>query len=196
MQTKPILWVMMIALCASAMLSGCQTSKTAYGNSHYFKQTPRASAQTAEPASEKLPSEAPKTLEVSLNTEVQSPESMIQHAQAQLEKAIAKSENETLKAQAKRVNALAESMQQENTTAREQKAQRRALRKEIKELKKEIKAAPNETNDLDKNLKIALILLIAGIILGVIPVLPIQIIGWLAFLAGLVFLLIWLVNEA
>lgn len=194
MQTKPILWVMLIALCTSAMLSGCQSSKTAYGNSQYFKQAPHASTQVPESDAEKLPSEAPEELEVSLNTEVQSPESMIQHAQTQLNKAIAKSENEALKAQARRINSLAESMQQENTSDREQKAQRRSLRKEIKQLKKEVKAAPDETNDLDKNLKIALILMLAGLILSFIPV--INIIGWLAFLAGLIFLLIWLVNEA
>lgn len=198
MLTKPILWVLFCALCASAVLSGCQSSKIAFGNSYYFKQTPRTVVAEEQAPAVEVPAEAPKTLEVALEpeAEVASPAAMIKTAQAQLESAIAKSENEELKAQAKRVNNLAQSMQQENTTAREKKVQRKELRKEIKQLKKQIRTAPNETNELDRTLKIALILLIAGLILGIIPVLPLQIIGWLAFLAGLVFLIIWLIEEA
>ena len=195
MYTKPIFGVILIALCVSAMLSGCQSSKIAYGNSYYFKQAPRTTAPS-EVQPVVVPSEVPKTLEVSLQSDVQSPESMIEKAQAQLESAIAKSENEALKAQAKRVSQLAQSMQQEDVSAREKRVQRKELKKEIKQLKKQIHMAPDETNELDRNLKIALILLIAGLILGLIPVLPLQVIGWLAFLAGLVFLIIWLVNEA
>ena len=40
MTTKLTLWTMLGMLCLATCFSGCQSSKIAYGNSYYFKQTP------------------------------------------------------------------------------------------------------------------------------------------------------------
>lgn len=196
MRITSVLWGVLLAMGIATLFSGCQSSKVAYGNRYYFKQTPRPVAvEKSDPVSE-VQSSVPEELQVSLQPELLAEESKVTQAQAQLEKAIAKSNNEDLKKQATRVNRLAEAMKVENSSERDKKEQRRELRKELKQLKKELRAAPNETNDMDRNLRIALILLVAGLVLGLIPLGPLNIVGWIAFVAGLVFLIIWLVNEA
>ena len=196
MTTKLTLWVMLCVVALAGLFSGCQSSKIAYGNSYYFKQTPKQLT---------VPEEvAPLSRELQVSREQlalvqRDPSALIEQAQQQLLTAVEKTDNEQLKERASRMNRIADEMKGQTMTKKEARAKRKELRKELRGLAKEYRnMAPNETNDLDQNLKIALILLgvsllffILGAFIGVLGI-----IGLLALLASLVFFIIWLVNEA
>ncbi|WKN44409.1 hypothetical protein [Tunicatimonas pelagia] len=201
MHTKPMLWVLFVTLGTSVMFSSCQSSKVAFGNSYYFKQTPKSTNQSptvlAPEEIEKIASQQ-ADLYTSLDQEViveRDAGALIEQAQQQLLAAVEKTDNAELKEKALRMSQLADEMNGQELTKKEQRAKRKEIRKEVRSLVKEYKSmSPNETNDLDRTLKIALILMIVGLILLFIPV--INILGLISFIAGLVFLIIWLVNEA
>ena len=200
MTTKLTLWVMLCVVALAGLFSGCQSSKIAYGNSYYFKQTPKPVAEKSAAAE----AVAPLSRELQVSNEQlaliqRDPSALIEQAQRQLLAAVEKTDNEQLKEQASSMNRIADEMKGQTLTKKEARAKRKELRKELRGLAKEYRnMAPSETNDLDQNLKIALILLgvsllffILGAFVGVLGI-----IGLLALLASLVFFIIWLVNEA
>lgn len=195
MHTKPMLWVLLVALCSSAMLSGCQSSKTAFGNSYYFKQTPKSvdqqtmASEVATSEAATLEKVAPQSAELytSLEKETMAERdagALIEQAQQQLLAAVEKTENTELKEKALRMNQLMGEMNGQELTKKEAKAKRKEVRSLVKEYKS---MSPNETNDMEKNLLLSIILLGGGLLMFFIfwPL------GALMFLAGLVFLIIW-----
>jgi F0F1-type ATP synthase assembly protein I len=84
------------------------------------------------------------------------------------------------------------------TTPKEIKTLRKEMKTELKELKKDVrtylKSSPQATEDtqaMDKNLKIGLIFLLAGVIVGIVfgPL------GFLLSVIGVVFLILWLIEQ-
>ncbi|MEM9673923.1 MAG: hypothetical protein AAF992_15130 [Bacteroidota bacterium] len=196
MHTKPMLWVLLITLCSSIMFSSCQSSKIAFGNSYYFKQTPKSSDQPVAAASleiEQVKKLTPSQAELltSLNQDLmveRDAGALIEQAQQQLLAAVEKTDNVELKAKAQRMSQLASEMNSQELTKKEARAKRKEVRKEVRSLVKEYKSmSPNETNDMEKNLLLSIILMGGGLLLLFIfwPL------GALMFIAGLVFLIIW-----
>ena len=198
MTTKPTLWVMLCVVALAGLFSGCQSSKIAFGNSYYFKQTPKATNQMPSSVDKLDPRGA--DLYASVEREVLAERdagALIEQAQQQLLVAMEKSDNVQLKERASRMNQLAGEMNGKELTKKETRAKRKELRKELRSLAKEYRSmAPDQTNDMDQKLKISLILLVAGLVFLLIPTVITVVIGSLAFAAGLVFLIIWLATEA
>ncbi len=206
---KSIYFTLLGIFTVACIFSGCQSSKIAYGNSYYFKQTPKAlpAQQTADRAAtpEKIASESisSKELQASIAQKVQKTEdveAMVESAQQQLEK----SGNENLKQHVARINNLKEAAKDQYLTKKEVRATRKEMRKEIKSLVKEYRktASPNKAeglNDLDKNLRLAIIFLGVGLILSIIYgasyVPAIGVIASIAWLVGVIFFIVWLVEE-
>ncbi len=187
-------------LCLATFFSGCQLSKVAFGNSYYFKQTPRTVTPptVAEKANLKASLEKQGLTEQTLTTKMEA-------AREQLDAVVAKSENSALQASVDRTKQLAREMKGEQLTRKEVRGKRKELRQELRTLSKEFRnAAPEETQDIDKNLKLALILLGAALILSIIAGATVSsgggfgilwLLATLAWLAGVVFFVIWLVEE-
>ena len=200
MMTKPTLWAVLCVVALAGVFSGCQSSKIAYGNSYYFKQTPKPVAKAASSVDRVAPLSS--ELQVSAEPEAvaqRDAKSLVERAQQQLLAVAEKSNNTQLKEQAQRMNRMANEMKGQELTKKEARAKRKELRKELRSLAKEYKAmAPNETNDLDQNLKVSLILLGASLLFFILGAfIPyIGIVGLLALLAALVFFIIWLATEA
>ncbi|WKN32471.1 hypothetical protein PZB74_03805 [Porifericola rhodea] len=209
MKSKSVYGLFMLIIAVSILATSCQSSKIAYGNSYYFKQTPKvAEAPATQKAEivEKLERQpiAEQELQASISKkEVASVEveEMMQSAQEHLDQTVAKSENQALKKQAEHISALAKEAKSAQLTKKEQRAKRKELRKELKEMVKEYKAtapqAKNGLSDLDKNLRLAIIFWGAGLILSILgyTVPFIWVLASLAWLAGTVFFIIWLVEE-
>ncbi|MEM6843660.1 MAG: hypothetical protein AAF632_15640 [Bacteroidota bacterium] len=198
MHTKPLLWVLLLTLSSSIMFSSCQSSKVAFGNSYYFKQTPKSIDQASVASMlEEVEKVTPRGAELytSLNQEMVSErdaEALIEQAQQQLMAAVEKTDNTELKKKTARMSQLASEMNGQEFTKKEKRAKRKEVRKEVRSLVKEYKAmSPNETNDMDKSLLLSIIFLGAGLIFLFLfwPL------GILMFLAGLVLLIIWAVNS-
>ncbi|MEM9829457.1 MAG: hypothetical protein AAF944_02405 [Bacteroidota bacterium] len=201
MHTKPLLWVLLLTLSSSIMFSSCQSSKVAFGNSYYFKQTPKSIDQASVASMlEEVEKVTPQGAELytSLNQEMVSErdaEALIEQAQQQLLAAVEKTDNTELKEKTARMSQLASEMNGQEFTKKEKRAKRKEVRKEVRSLVKEYKSmSPNEVNDMDKKLKTALILFGVGLILLFIPI--IGVLGLLSIIAGLVFFIIWLIEEA
>ena len=189
--TKPTLWIAVCVLALAGIFSGCQSSKIAYGNSYYFKQTPKpeAAAPVNEqaPGSDKLYASAERQQLTQRDAGV-----LLKQAQAQLLEVADRSNSEALKESAQRFNRTVNSMKGQEMTNKETRAKRKELRKELRTLAKEYKAAaPDETQDMDKRLLLSIIFGGAGLIfLFVVPVL-----GLLLIIASLVMLIIWAADS-
>ena len=192
MTTKPI-WILVCVVALAGMFSGCQSSKIAFGNSYYFKQTPKAVAQ--QPAT--VDKVAPNSAELQVSTKPQAlaqrdASVLLEQAQAQLLAEVEKTDSEALKESAQRFNETVNSMKGQQLTKKETRAKRKELRKELRTLAKEYKAAaPNETQDMDKQALLAIIFGGAGLIF-IFLFWPL---GILLILASLVLLIIWAANS-
>jgi len=216
MNLKSPLYLVISLIAISLLFSRCQSSKIAYGNSYYFKQTPKPTAKTKEQAAPLDKLEVPETLEsLGLPEEevlasVDQPERratalrLMAEAKEKIDENLAEG---PLRERVEHLGELAESANNENLNRKERRAFRKELKQEVKTLAKELKEtySPNnseEVNDLDRNLKISLILLAAGLLFSILGVIGgavgtiFVILGTLAFVAGIVFFIIWLVEEA
>ena len=201
MITKPTLWIAACVLALAGMFSGCQSSKIAYGNSYYFKQSPKVVTKATPPIAPVEIAELPDQNELYVSTKkipaTSDAKTTIDKVRQQMLEVADKSNDQQLKEKAYRVNEIASSVQERTLNKQETRAKRKELNQELRSLAKEYRSmAPDQTNDLDKNLKISLILLVAGLIFLLIPTVVTIVIGSLAFAAGLVFLIIWLATEA
>ena len=193
--TKPTLWITACVVALAALFSGCQSSKIAYGNSYYFKQAPKAkaTAQRLDAVDKIVPNSA--ELYVSTQSEKltqRDASALLEQAQAQLLAEVEKRDNPALKESALRFNETVNSMKGQEMTKKETRAKRKELRKELRTLAKEYKAAaPNETQDMDKQALLAIIFGGAGLIFLFLfwPL------GILLILASLVLLIIWAANS-
>jgi hypothetical protein len=185
-------------ICLATCFSGCQSSKIAYGNSYYFKQTPRP--VTPPTATEQANLKA--SLEKRALTE-EAAATKMKEAREQLDEVVAKSEGSALQTSVARTKQLAREMKGKQLTRQEKRAKRKELRQELRVLAKEFRnAAPEQTQDIDRNLKLALILLGAALVLSIIAGATytggygiLWLLATLAWLAGVVFFVIWLVEE-
>lgn len=210
--TKSIYGALSSALVIGCMFSSCQSSKVAYGNDYYFKQTPKtvaAQEMNKVEAPEKVSSQAANSenLQVSIAPVSQQPQAVaarVQAAQQQLAETLAESGHEHLQQRVNHINELVAEAKDQNLSKQEMRAQRKEVRQEIKALVKEYRetAAPNKAeglSDLDKNLRLAIIFWGVGLVLSIVTaatyVPAVGLIAGLAWLAGSVFFIIWLVEE-
>ena len=202
--TKLTTWALLCAFGLVCLFSSCQSSKVAYGNSQYFKQTPRAVAQDLPPVQETEPVEQQKlyasVLEAVTNRDANM---LVERAQKNLSAAVERSNNADLKEKAQRMNKLAASMKEGQLTKKEARAKRKELKKEVRSLTKEYKAmSPNATQDLDQGLKLSLILAGAGLLFLIIGGAVggsaggiVALLGLLALVGGIVALIIWAASS-
>lgn len=200
MTNKLTLWTMLGMLCLATCFSGCQSSKIAYGNSYYFKQAPQpvAPPTVQEQANLKASLEKQGITEEALTTKMA-------EAREQLDAVVAKSENSALQNSVDRTKQLAREMKGEQLTRKEVRGKRKELRQELRTLAKEFRnAAPEETQAIDRNLKLALIFLGIALVLSIIAGATVTsggsfgilwLLATLSWIAGVVFFVIWLVNE-
>ncbi|MEM6843659.1 MAG: hypothetical protein AAF632_15635 [Bacteroidota bacterium] len=199
MYTKSILWVGLFLVSAAFIFSGCQSSKIAYGNSYYFKQTPKPTVKSPAASIEE------GTLEASIAADKVSEEDIstkIEEARQQIATVVEESSSPALKESINRTQQLAKEMHSDQLTKKEVREKRKELRKEIRTLTKEFKnAAPEETKEIDRKLKLALILFGVAIILSILAGVTATGFGilWalssIAWVAGVVFFVLWLLEE-
>lgn len=208
MMTKPTLWVVLCAVALAGVFSGCQSSKIAYGNSYYFKQTPKP-VDKAIPFTEKTEvAKVPEQNELYVSTReklgtVMNADAMMKQVRQQLQEVAAKSDNEFLKEKAHRVDKITSSIQEGNLSKKETRTKRRELRKELRELAKEYRhASPNEMNDIEGGLLVSILLLGGGLLFIIIGAVLggsgggiLVLLGALALIGGLVALIIWAANN-
>ncbi len=202
MYTKSILWVGAFLVSAAFIFSGCQSSKVAYGNSYYFKQTPKTVAKPAP----KVEATDEATLEASVAEETaveETVETRMQEAKEKIAAALADENNAELQASFERTKQLVSDMDDEQLTKKEVRVKRKELKKEIRTLTKEFKnAAPEATQEIHRYLKYSLILFGVAVLLSIIAAVTVTggfgvlwALSSIAWLAGAVFFVLWLLEE-
>lgn len=193
--------------CLACCFSGCQSRKIAYGNSYYFKQNPKpvakAQPQIETPAA--TPTEPDLRASLEKGTGEKEVVNRLAEARQQLATIVKESNNPELQASVERTKRLAGEMKSEQLTRKEVRAKRKELRQELRILAKEFRnAAPEQTQAIDRNLKLALILLGAALVLSIIAGATagtgggfgiIWLLATLSWIAGLVFFVLWLVED-
>ena len=205
MNLRVIILLLSASFATAFLFTGCQSSKIAYGNSYYFKQQPRSTPVDKVKAPEKVASLGVKdeVLLASIQHQVrqhQDPESLMKKARQKLDEQLAQTDRTHLQERVRRVSALATSA---NTLNRQEKrARRKEIRQELKALAKEFKRSPqssSDLDDLDPNLRKAIIFWGVGLILSIIGAVTITSFIWIlasiAWLVGSVFFILWLVEE-
>ncbi len=205
---------LMISLLAITMLfSQCQSSKIAYGNKYYFKQSPRtekavASAVTRPEAPEKVIPQGPteeSIITASVNHRIikqESPQQMMQEAKAQLEANLDAGEKALLKQRAEKIQNLAMSAKDKQLDRRERRAFRKEMKEEMKSLAEDFNSITESKDssafdDLDENLRKAIIFWAIGLGISIVGVfIPfIWILASISYLVGTIFFILWLVEE-
>lgn len=183
-----ILLSLVVWVSAASFLSSCESSKIAYGNSYYFKQTPKkiADRETKE-----------QDLVASIEKESADVLSVDEKVKESLGHVITLArENEELKSTL-RTEKLELSRPEKKLIKQERRENKREMRKELKTLIKEYRAAPKEVKESFSSEEVTGYLR-TGIILGVVGLLlmilgsgsVLGVIGVIALVAGLVFILI------
>ncbi|MFP4094472.1 MAG: hypothetical protein ACLFUB_08315 [Cyclobacteriaceae bacterium] len=153
---------LILSAVAVALLSSCETSKIAYGNSYYFKQTPKAvvsnlaEAAAQETAVASIEKTVPAT-ETDLAGKVERRIEQVKVMEEQ-QAALVAAEKEVSKSERKAIE-------------KELKAERKALKKEVKALVKEYKKSPEKFEKQDQvsgNTRTGIILGAVGLILVII----------------------------
>lgn len=205
MTIKSMLWALFCTLSIACMLASCQSSKIAYGNSYYFKQTPKPVVKSQPiPTVEAMP----QSDELHVTTEKapliqEEVETLIAKARRQMIETAEKSDHQALKEQAYKIDHLTRSMKEGNLSKKEMRGERRALRKEMRSLIQEYRAAPEEMKAMDRTLRLTLILaglgllllIIGGATYGTTVGAVFSLLGLLALIGALVAFIIWAVNA-
>lgn len=198
MFTRSFLWIGVLLISATLIFSGCQSSKVAYGNKHYFKQTAKPVAK-AEP---KVEAADKATLEASVAEETaveETPETRMQQAKDKITAALADDNNTELQASYQRTKQLASDIKNEQLTKKEVRTKHKEIKKEIRTLRNELKsAAPEATNEIDRYLKFALIFAGAALILSILATASggvLWVLSSVAWVAAVVFFVLWLIEE-
>ena len=203
MMTKSTLWVVVCLLASVSIFSGCQSSKIAYGNSYYFKQTPKPVSKATTPIEKVEIAKLPDQSELYVSTQEKAgTQSMMEKVRRQMLETAEKSDNYYLKEKAQKVDEITSSIQEGNLSKKETRAKRKELRKELRQLVREYHAAPNEMNDMDNGLLLSIILLAGGFLFLIIGAVLggsgggiLVLLGLLALVGGLVALIIWAANN-
>jgi len=210
MFTRSFFWIGAFLVSATFIFSGCQSSKVAYGNKYYFKQQPRTLTQ----GKELQPSAVPEKLEsrsladqellASIDSELKqhkNVEAMMEKATQKLTKKLDESGHAQLAERVSNISDMAAATKDQSLTKREARNKRKEVRREIRELTKEWKAtSPNSESfldDLDPNLKKAIIFWALGLVLSIVAsfVPFVWILASISWLVGTVFFILWLVEE-
>lgn len=213
MTYRTTMWLLLCMLCTVSLLTGCQSSKIAYGNSYYFKQTPKPvhKAQVNAAIETTLKTEdTPKSTELLVaNQEVSKSardvEVLMAHAQQQMLAIAESTNNKTLKEKAYKVNNISVSIREGNVSKKDIRAKRKEVRQEMRSLIKEYKASPKSVKDvdqMDQTLRLSIILGGGGLLIFILgaavggPVGGVlALLGLLALIGGLVTLIIWGVQQ-
>lgn len=189
MSAKTAIALLVNFCCIAMLLSACQSSKIAYGNSHYFKATPKSSVVAAE-----KPEIATASIE-----EVKSPAPSVsvEKSKAAIEEKIA-----SLQVRKERVEQAQASVDQatapaaKRTFRKQRRSERRAFRQDLKQLTREIRQAPEEVQKeyLSSNGRLGLILAAIGLVLLlVVPGQVGYILGTILLVVGILLLILDLV---
>ena len=189
MSLKSGILLLVNILFVSILLSSCQSSKTAFGNSYYFKATPKTIADSSEEGDDK---QAVASIE-----SIQNEPTSLEERKEALDRKIVSLENrqksiEQTKADIKR----ASTPQAKRAFRKEQRAEKKAFRGELKELVKDIRTAPEElqTENLSSNGRLGLIFAAIGLVLLlVVPGQVGYILGTILLVVGLLLLILDLV---
>ncbi len=149
-------------LIAAWGMSSCQSSKIAYGNSYYFKQTPKAVD---------APAPREKAMVASVQPESIAPTSAEERITRSAERVAAIAESQaTLKASMKEESV---SRAEKKSLRQEARVNKREMRREMKTLVREYKAAPDAVQEkmaeqVSGNTRTGLIVGIIGIVLLIV----------------------------
>lgn len=186
---RHLLTLLILALLTSSLIS-CESSKIAYGNSFYFKQTPKKPS---------VPSTVPGEKKLVASIEENSPEipSIDEKVAASLTHvaALAQANAEiktSLQAEKKDLTRI-----EKKSLRQERRENKRAMRKELKKVVQEYRSAPesiqekSSAKEVTGNLRTGIILGAVGLILMLLGsgslLAPI---GLILLVAGLIFILI------
>ncbi|MGB3587390.1 MAG: hypothetical protein WBA23_12660 [Tunicatimonas sp.] len=189
MTSKISTFILVFTCLAAIFFSSCQSSKIAYGNSYYFKATPKATPQKAilsetKPAIaslKKVPVKVPSATE--RNEAIVQKISNLQNHQTQLE------ETQTALNQAT-------TAREKREVRRQQRGKKKVIRQELKQLSRELRAAPEEVQkeNLSKNGRLGLIFAAIGLVLLlVVPGSVGYILGTILLVVGVLLLILDLV---
>jgi len=213
MTVKSILSLVTSLLAVSILFSQCQSSKIAYGNKYYFKQTPRtADNDTAFDPRTEAPTQVTSqgfTEEPVITASVQksvvkqeSAQEMILEAKEQLAANLNAGEKARLKQRAEKIQNLAQSAQDEKIDRQERRAFRKEMKKEMKALARDFNSITeskdsNAFDDLDDNLRKAIIFWAIAVGLGIFSAFVpfVYILASISGLIGTIFFILWLVEE-
>jgi len=213
MNARSTISLMISLLAVSILFSQCQSSKIAYGNKYYFKQTPRTekavvpSIERAQAPEKVLPQGLAEEAIVtaSVNREVVKQESARQlmlEAKELVEANLDAGEKAVLKQRAEKIQSLAQSATDKKIDRRERRAFRQEMKKEMKALAKDFNSVTdsNEANlldDLDDNLRKAIIFWAIAVGLGIFSAFVpfVYILASISGLIGTIFFILWLVEE-
>lgn len=190
---KPITNLLGLFFMVSLLIvfSSCETSKVAYGNSYYFKATPKTNP-VSEAAAVATAPEADR-LEVSISTGSEVPGDLGQRIK-RLEEKTVKMEAARQKPEDARASTAELSRSEQKALAKEEKAQRKALKKEVRSLVKEYKHAPEKLEEqarVSGNTRTGIILGAVGLVLVLVggPTI-LYTIGAILLVIGLVLILL------
>jgi len=213
MNLRSIPALLISLLTISILFSQCQSSKIAFGNKYYFKQTPRTvEAATVESKRETAPESIVSQgfheedmLTASVQRDVlpvNTTEAQLEDARKQLAENLDAGEVARLKQKAEKINQLAMSAQDKKVERSERRAARKEMKQEMKELVKEYNAIKSTKDssfldDLDDNLRKAIIFWGIGVIFSILSAFVpfIWILASVSYLVGTVFFILWLVEE-
>lgn len=213
MTVKSTLSLVISLLAVSILFSQCQSSKIAYGNKYYFKQTPRTaeSVQAVDPRTEAPTQVASQgfaeepVITASVQKQIvkqESAQEMMVEAKEQLAANLNAGEKARLKQRAEKIQNLAQSAQDEKIDRKERRAFRKEMKKEMKALAKDFNSITeskdsNAFDDLDDNLRKAIIFWAIGLGISIVGVFVpfIWIFASISYLVGTVFFILWLVEE-
>lgn len=173
-------FIMSLALLFTIMLffSSCESSKVAFGNSYYFKQTPKkieeknVASEGMSPTSEQENATVPQMEEQAYaSTEIIATEKSLQEKIEQVEQRVERMKALKKQEEERKVNNITLSKAEKRAFRKEKKAEQKELKKELKALAKEYKKAPEEVkkqSDVSGNLRTGIILGAAGLVLLII----------------------------
>ncbi len=170
-------------------LASCESSKIAYGNSYYFKQTPKKINQPPAAATQEALASVAQNSPASLTTD--------EKVKQSYHKLVTLAEDQAKLTQTLRTEKKEMTRSEKKDLRQEKRANKREMRKELKTLIQEYRAAsPQDTKEalsakaVSGNLRTGIIIGAVGLILLIIGGPVLYPVGAILLVVGLVFILI------
>ncbi|MDF9797547.1 septum formation inhibitor MinC [Catalinimonas alkaloidigena] len=194
-----------LSLVSLVFFSSCESSKVAFGNSYYFKQTPKKVNQTNEALTSQEITSTNDDKPIEIENPLEKEAKVYASAEAIVAKQSIKEKIESVENRIEKVKALNEletkieesqsalSKEEKRELRKEQRQEKRELKKEIKALAKEYKKAPEEVKQqmaVSGNTRTGIIIGAVGLILLIIGGAVLYPIGAILLVVGLVLILI------